>query len=264
MNTKNLSLDETLDLARYPLEDSSFILQCKETINRDGCLVLPNFLVEAAIKILAQESNSNKNKAYYCEQEHSVYIAPSDENYPSNHPRNQLVISTKGCITDDQISENSHLKALYKSELFREFLCQTLGEKCLYEYADKLSSINIHYASEGQELGWHFDNSSFAVTLLIQKPEGGGEFQYIRNFRNSEEGEMNFDGVHRLLKNEVEYESLMMDPGALVLFRGRNSIHRVTPVEGNKTRILAVLAYNSEPNISLSETSRMTFYGRLG
>ena len=30
-----------------------------------------------------------------------------------------------------------------------------------------------------------------------------------------------------------------------------------------KTRILAVLAYNSEPNISLSETSRMTFYGRL-
>ena len=101
------------------------------------------------------------------------------------------------------------------------------------------------------------------MTLLIQKPEGGGEFQYIRNFRNSEEGEMNFDGVHRLLKNEVEYESLMMDPGALVLFRGRNSIHRVTPVEGNKTRILAVLAYNSEPNISLSETSRMTFYGRL-
>jgi len=115
MNTKNLSLDETLDLARYPLEDSSFILQCKETINREGCLVLPNFLAEAAIKIIAQESNNNKNKAYYCEQEHSVYIAPSDENYPSNHPRNQLVISTKGCITDDQISENSHLK---KVEIF--------------------------------------------------------------------------------------------------------------------------------------------------
>ena len=54
-----------------------------------------------------------------------------------------------------------------------------------------------------------------------------------------------------------------MDPGTLVLFRGRNSIHRVTPVEGDLTRILAVLAYNSEPNISLSETSRMTFYGRL-
>jgi len=34
-------------------------------------------------------------------------------------------------------------------------------------------------------------------------------------------------------------------------------------VEGDLTRILAVLAYNSEPNVALSETSRMTFYGRL-
>ena len=263
MNMKNLSLDETLNLARYPLEDSSFILQCKETINREGCLVLPNFLAEAAIKIIAQESNSNKNKVYYCEQEHSVYIAPSDENYPSDHPRNRLVISTKGCITDDQISENSHLKVLYKSELFREFLCQTLDEKILYEYADNLSSINIHYAAESQELGWHFDNSSFAVTLLIQQSHKGGEFQYIRNFRDADNNEMNFDGVQQLLEGNLNYESLMMNPGTLVLFRGRNSIHRVTPVEGDLTRILAVLAYNSEPNVALSETSRMTFYGRL-
>jgi predicted 2-oxoglutarate/Fe(II)-dependent dioxygenase YbiX len=74
---------------------------------------------------------------------------------------------------------------------------------------------------------------------------------------------MNFNGVNRLLANELEYKSLTMDAGTLVLFRGRNSIHRVTPVEGNLTRVLAVMAYNSEPNISLSETSRMTFYGRL-
>ena len=74
---------------------------------------------------------------------------------------------------------------------------------------------------------------------------------------------MNFDGVNRLLEDKVEYKSLAMDAGTLVLFRGRNSIHRVTPVGGDVTRILAVLAYNSEPNISLSETSRMTFYGRL-
>ena len=29
------------------------------------------------------------------------------------------------------------------------------------------------------------------------------------------------------------------------------------------TRMLAVLAYNSEPGIKLSESARMTFYGRL-
>ena len=152
---------------------------------------------------------------------------------------------------------------LYKAQLFRDFLAEVLGEQCLYGYADNLSSINIHYASETQELGWHFDNSSFAVTLLIQEPQKGGEFQYVRSFRNAETGEMNFDGVDRLLEDEVEYRSLVMNAGTLVLFRGKNSIHRVTPVKGAVTRILAVLAYNSEPNISLSETSRMTFYGRL-
>ncbi len=48
--------------------------------------------------------------------------------------------------------------------------------------------------------------------------------------------------------------------GALVLFRGRNAIRRVIPVGGDRT---LVLAYNTEPGISLSETARMTFYGRL-
>ena len=55
-----------------------------------------------------------------------------------------------------------------------------MGEKTLYEYEDPLSSINIHYAKEGQELGWHFDNSSFAVTLLLQKLLGGGVFEYVK------------------------------------------------------------------------------------
>ena len=188
---------------------------------------------------------------------------PYDDNFPPDHPRNRLVVSSKGCITDDQISYNSSLKILYKSDLFRDFIAQVVGEKKLYEYNDKLSSVNIHYASEGQELGWHFDNSSFAITLLIQKPIAGGEFQYIRNFRDADSNEMNYGGVEELLNDKIGYDSLSMDPGTLVLFRGRNSIHRVTPVKGGLTRMLAVLAYNSEPNISLSETSRMTFYGRL-
>ena len=63
------------------------------------------------------------------------------------------------------------MRALYDAPVFRAFLCSVLGETQLYSYADKLSSINLHYASEGQELGWHFDNSSFAITLLIQKPQ---------------------------------------------------------------------------------------------
>ncbi len=51
-------------------------------------------------------------------------------------------------------------------------------------------------------------------------------------------------------------------PNKIIL--GRNSMHLVTPVKGFRTRMLVVLAYNTRPGISLSESARMTFFGRLG
>ncbi len=126
------------------------------------------------------------------------------------------------------------------------------------------SSINSHYAAQGQELGWHFDNSSFAITLLIQKPEAGAAFEYVRDVRDADRGDMNYEQAGRVLNGDVPVQTLSMDPGTLVLFRGRNSLHRVTPTQGDITRMLAVLAYNTEPDIALSESARMTFYGRLG
>ncbi len=65
------------------------------------------------------------------------------------------------------------------------------------------------------------------------------------------------------LNTREGHDEAPMEPGALVLFRGRNSIHRVSPNESDKTRMLAVLAYNAKPDVSLSESARMTFYGRL-
>ena len=152
----------------------------------------------------------------------------------------------------------------FTAQEFRRFLARVVGEAELHEYADPLSSINVHYAAAGQELGWHFDNSSFAVTLLLQAPEDGGAFQYARDLRDADAGELNYEGVEAVLDGRVPPEPLDVTPGTLVLFRGRNSMHRVTPTIGDRTRILVVLAYNAEPGVALSEAARMTFYGRLG
>jgi hypothetical protein len=142
-----------------------------------------------------------------------------------------------------------------------------LGETALYPYADPLSSINLHYARTGQELGWHFDNSSFAITLMIQPAVKGGQFEYVTGVRDAdldaENDEINFSKVEAVLDGKVTPKQLSMDAGALVLFRGRNALHRVAPNESDITRMLVVLAYNSEPGISLSKSARITFYGRL-
>ncbi len=153
---------------------------------------------------------------------------------------------------------------LYDALEFRDFLCAVLDIEELHEYDDPLSSINLHYASNGQELGWHFDNSSFAVTLLIQPAEYGGGFEYVRDVRDADQGDMNYPLSQKVLDGKIPSEKLSLGAGSLVLFRGRNSLHRVTPAKGSKPRMLAVLAYNTEPGISLSESARMTFYGRLG
>ena len=79
-----------------------------------------------------------------------------------------------------------------------------------------------------------------------------------------ENGDRDYDSVGALLQGNPEHDpiTLAMEPGSLVLFRGHNAIHRVTPVAGSTTRILVVFAYNTEPGIALSESARKTFYGR--
>jgi len=259
----NEELGQVVCLEQYPLDDDQFRASCRAAVDNDGLLVLRDFLTGEALSSVRAEGNEKQHLAYYCVEEHNVYLTPPEPEFAADHPRNREVVSSKGCITDDQVASDSKLRVLYDAPAFREFLCAVLDEPALYEYADTLSSINLHYAAEGQELGWHFDNSSFAITLMIQEPEKGGEFEFIRSVRDSECGEMNFAGVGDVLDGKCTPDMLSMEAGTLVLFRGRDAIHRVTPVQGDSTRMLAVLAYNSEPGIALSESARMTFFGRL-
>lgn len=259
----NRSLADIVDLAQYPLKSDELLAECKRRLDETGALVLRNFVKPAAIASIQDEGAEHQHLAYFTVDDHNIYLTPPDDAYPPDHPRNRLVSSSKGCITDDQIPAESALRTLYDAKEFRAFLCAVLDESELHEYADPLSSINLHYAGEGQELGWHFDNSSFAITLMIQHPKDGGEFQYVKDVRDADAGEVNFGLSGQVLDGEVAPDRLAMDPGALVLFRGRNSMHRVTPTIGDRTRMLVVLAYNTEPGVSLSESARMTFYGRL-
>ena len=259
----SLCITDIVDHSAYPLDDPNFISTCKSALDQSGVLVLADFILPDALQTIASEAAAKQDKAYFCTQQHSVYLTPANPNFDADHPANAQVTSSKGCICDDLVGMQSPLRTLYDADAFRSFVKAVTGEAALHPYADPLSSINIHYAHRGQELGWHFDNSSFAITLLIQKPEAGSRFEYVKNLRDADAGEMNYDAVGALLAGHTEPEVLSMEPGTLVLFRGRNSIHRVSPNESDRTRMLAVLAYNSKPGVALSESARMTFYGRL-
>ena len=258
-----MTIDHIVDTETYPMGDDDFAKRCAATLDRDGVLVLPDFIAPTALTAMQKEAAAGEDQAYFCAQNHSIYLTPPNSDYGSDHPANRQVVSSKGCICDDVVAQTSPLRALYDDTGFRTFVARVTGQAELHPYADQLSSINIHYARQGQELGWHFDNSSFAITLLIQKPDAGSRFEYIKDLRDAGAGEMNYDGVGDLLDGRSTPDVLEMEPGTLVLFRGRNSIHRVSPNESDRVRMLAVLAYNDTPGVELSESARMTFYGRL-
>ncbi len=53
-----------------------------------------------------------------------------------------------------------------------------------------------------------------------------------------------------------------MRPGTLLVFEGRHSLHRVSPVEGSRLRHVGLLAYDTKPGTVGSDLLRQDRYGR--
>jgi hypothetical protein len=76
--------------------------------------------------------------------------------------------------------------------------------------------------------------------------------------------EENYPAVQRLLGgDESAVRRVPMRPGTLLLFEGRCSIHRVSPIRGRTTRLVALLAYDTKPGTCASEVLQKARYGRV-
>ncbi len=260
--------EDLIDLARYPLHEREgagtrvLVRAAKGRMAADGALVLPGFVTPGAIAVMAREAEALLPQAYYCAKDHNPYLVADDPCLPPAHPRNRAQVSDKGCIAHDLFAEDSALRALYDWPPLRAFIAAVQGVERLYPYADPLASLNLNIFRAGQRLGWHFDNADFATTLMLRPAAAGGLYEYAPGLRTPEDA--NYDAVARVLDGaRAGVRVLDMAAGALVLFRGRYALHRVTPVEGTHPRLLAVLSYDPEPGKTLTEHTRALFSGRV-
>ena len=83
-----------------------------------------------------------------------------------------------------------------------------LDIKNIFPYTDTLSSINYNYYQNKQQLGWHFDNASFAITLMIQSPDKGGVFEYINKGRDYNSNFIDKDFIYSVLNDDVKVKQL--------------------------------------------------------
>ena len=262
-------LAKIVDLDRYPIDELEseagrrLVSDCRASLAQLGACDLPGFVRPEIAAVVAGEAEALRQRAYRTETVHDVDfsgLAPAE--LTAADPRRTQVRSAKLGVALDCIPEASLLRELYEAPELTAFVGAALELAPIYRHADELGALNLMLYDEGDELGWHFDNADFVVTLLLQEPLAGGAFEYVPALRTA--GDRNDDGVRRLLAGERDgVRSASSRPGTLALFRGHLSPHRVTPVIGARPRINAVLSYASRPDARLSASVHQIFYGRV-
>ncbi|MGO8866426.1 MAG: hypothetical protein ACLQME_08000 [Alphaproteobacteria bacterium] len=258
-----------IDLARYPIDDlgspgaAALVAECRRQLAATGACLLPGFLRPEALTAMAAEAASLMPLAHRTPGSRSTaYLEAPDESFPQGHPKRRLQPTSVGAVAYDLIPPEALLRRLYEWDGLLAFLAQALGREKLYRYADPLGALNVAAMEDGEGLLWHFDQTDFVVSLLLQKCAHGGVFEYAPHIRGPDEP--NYERVWRLLDGAREdVIALDMAPGTLVLFQGRYSIHRVTAVEGVLPRLIALLGYDTQPGTMSSERLKLRRYGRL-
>ncbi|MEM8686888.1 MAG: 2OG-Fe(II) oxygenase [Pseudomonadota bacterium] len=260
-------MEQILNLADFPLNDlestagEALVARCRTELEREGLfnlegLVRPHAL-EVCVGEVVPELNAN---AYTHSQDHNIYFKKIVEGLAPDHPALKLSRTSNRKICGDQMS-GFLLTQIYEWPPLARFLAKVMDKPQLYVMDDALARVNVMTYRDGETLNWHFDRSEFTTTLLLQAPQAGGAFEYRSGLRTDDDP--NYDGVARLLAGEDEQvRTLPLSAGTLNVFRGKNTAHRVSAVEGATERIIAVFSYYERPGVQFSTEDRIKFYGR--
>jgi hypothetical protein len=257
---------QLIDLERFPVDDiestagKAVVERFAADLRETGICRLEGFLRPEAVEALSAEANCLAAGANYALKACNPYFTRKNPDLPDDHARNIMTPRCLGMVAGDLIPEESGLKVLYRWEPLHRFLSAILGQGQVHVLADPYQCLNISVMPEGPGHNWHFDDPDFVVTLMLQKPEGGGDFECAPGIRSPENE--NYAGVRDVLLGAREKVSVVpFQPGTLMIFRGHYSLHRVSPVTGSRLRLIAVLSYSTQPGYHGSDLANRLVYG---
>ncbi|MEY2421839.1 MAG: hypothetical protein QOI95_1906 [Acidimicrobiaceae bacterium] len=237
------------------------IEQYQRELRERGVSVLPGFVRAESIDAMVVECDTLAAEAYHQDVQGTPYLELPADGWPEGHPRVTWGRSSVHTIGYDQFPADSLVRALYESDELLELLARILEREPLYRYADPIGALNLAVMIEGDVLDWHFDQTDFVVSLAIQSSERGGDFENAALMRSP--SEENYEAVAAVLGGDApDVVVEPMTPGTLMLFEGRHSLHRVSPVEGTRPRYVALFGYDTKPDTMSSELLKQIRYGR--
>ncbi|MDH3375865.1 MAG: hypothetical protein OEQ39_02735 [Gammaproteobacteria bacterium] len=259
---------DMVNLARYPIADldtaegAAFAKQCRREYLETGLCMLPDFIVPGARQILAEEASAISSEAYFCKSTHNAYLTEDNPEWSVQDVAKRQEQTYVGSVAYDRIPDDAYLRRLYLWDPLKDFIGSVLGKSEFYRFADPLGACSINVFVDGGEHGWHFDESEFTVTLMLQAPTSGGAFEYVPKIRGRANEKEIVAAVLDGNRNGVV--ELPFTAGTLLIFGGQQTIHRVTRVSGRRARLVPVLCYSEQPDLKNSESVRMLFWGRTG
>jgi hypothetical protein len=248
-------LDALVDL------DWSSVDAGRRQMQETGACEIPGFVRADALPQFVDDARRLAPLAHRSGGLGTVYLGFPDESFPAEHPRQWLGDYNLGAVAYDLFPAASPIRRLYEWDELRAFVAAILGLETIYPYADPLGALNLAVMADGDQLQWHFDQTDFVVSLALQDGDEGGDFEVAPFVRNSDDE--CYDDVARVLAGERAPQVFPMTPGTLLIFAGRNSIHRVSPIIGSTPRLVGLFGYDTIPGTMSSELLKAVRYGRV-
>jgi len=260
-------MTQLVDLQTYPIDRpqteayAALVADCRARLAVDGMFDLPGFMRPDMVEKAAKDVGpAMASESFRHARSHNIYFRDSVDGLSPDHPALAKVETVNHTLCADQLQDNPVI-ALYEWQPFVDFLAATMGKDALYPMEDPMARVNVQASRDGEALNWHFDRSEFTTTILLQAPQQGGELEYRKDLRSADDP--NFDGVAAVLRGQDPMvRKIALRPGALNVFRGVNTLHRVVPVKGPVERLVAIFAFFDRPGVMMTAKEQQGFYGR--
>ena len=264
---KEAQPERLVDLATYPLlqpESAAYaaaVQAARTQLAAIGAAEVTGFLSPSGVKELLEDATALVERSHQSAGQATAYLEIPDFSLPEDHPRLTWGSYSLAAVAYDLMPHSSLLRQLYEWQPMTRFIADILDQGPLYPYADPFGALNLAVMAEEDELQWHFDQTDFVVSLAIQSADQGGEFEVVPRIRSR--NDERYDAVGAVLNGATNsVVTLPMTPGTLLIFEGRHSLHRVSPISGSTLRLVGLLAYDTKPGTMGSDVLRQSRYGR--
>jgi len=267
---------ELIDVDRYPIDHpgthryDQLVRACRHDMATIGCAVLPGFIPAEIAGGMANQLGAIEtfNRCHVL----SAWGDPPAADLPADHIHRRRFPEDTHVLAGDQLV-GTGLRMFYETDGLNTFLADALDVPELHRFDDQFQDLNVVQIKDGGLHAWHYDLSDFVITLLLQKSEVGGQFEFAPFIRGEvipgmvggRDGRVwdeRYDDVEQLFAGTWPATHMLdLEPGDLVMFNGLRSMHRVRAVHGSTNRMIAVMSYDTKPGFSSTDAINARLYG---